>query len=417
MDKRHAQRSDAQESAPPLPSVAHLRRLSHPRRAVVCAIILLVAIASSFAVGRFLQPPDREQLSEAQKPIRVTAQVEERVVDARTALAGTVVSGRVQPVTLAVRPDPAVVTRQSVSEGDTLRPGDLVGAVSGQPVFVLPAPLALYRDLRVGDRGDDVSSLQDALRETGADVDTTGWVDWKTRAAVTRLFEDHGFPSPTSAGSPAGTAPADDSETPVTPTSPAHTGGGEDPDPFVLPYTSFVPLSVPEATVVSALTIGARVTDDSPLVSVQTSGNTVSFRADAVQAADYEPDQTVTISADGQQLNGTVTRVGEFAEASEGKPPGRDITAGSDDDRFAELAAGLSVTITPEGQHATSTAVPTVALRHDADGDFVLIVEGDDPETDLAPPRRVGVTVDYAGNGWTALAGGAVKPGMTVVVQ
>ncbi|QHF23377.1 hypothetical protein GTU73_04715 [Rathayibacter sp. VKM Ac-2804] len=389
-------------------------------RAVVAALVLLGSITASFLTGLLVQVPDHGPGEQAQQSIQVTAPVERRVVDSRTAFAGSVVAGSEQALSTIPSGVPAVVTRRTVEVGDVVRPGSLVGAVSGRPVFAVPGPLALYRDLRTEDEGDDVSSLQRALRGTGADVEVTGWVDWRTTAAVTELFVDNGFPAPTTAApDPVESPPADPD-----PAEPMSSSAPEVRQPPVvrppaplIPLASFVALATAEATVTSALPLGATVTAEAPLVRVRTSPNVVSFRADAVSAATLTDGQEVSIQADTRQLAGTISAIGEFVEASDGKAPGRDVTVVSADPAFAGLSPGLSVTVLPQAPHEESLAVPTVALRQDAEGTFVLVPADAEAGAEQPEPRRVPVTVDYSGNGWTAIAGDVLAPGSEVILQ
>ncbi|NQX15353.1 hypothetical protein [Rathayibacter sp. VKM Ac-2857] len=403
-----------------MPSSTRLRRIEHPLRAVVAALVLLGSITASFLTGLLVQAPDHGPGEQVRQTIRVTAPVERRVVDSRTAFAGSVVAGSEQTLSTIPSGVPAVVTRRTVDVGDVVRPGSLVGAVSGRPVFAVPGPLALYRDLRTEDEGDDVSSLQRALRETGADVEVTGWVDWRTTAAVTELFVDNGFPAPT-APSP---ETMESSPTDPDPSEPISSPAPEIQQPRVvrppgplIPFASFVALASAEATVTGALPLGATVTSEAPLVTVRTSPNTVSFRADAVSAATLTDGQEVSVQADTRQLAGTITAIGEFVEASDGKAPGRDVTVTSADPAFAGLSPGLSVTVLPEAEHEESLAVPTVALRQDAEGTFVLVPADAEAGAEHPEPRRVPVTVDYSGNGWTAIAGDVLAPGSEVILQ
>lgn len=378
-------------------------RITHPGRVAAWAAVLLAALCASFLTGRLLHAPERTAVEQAQRPIPVTVRVEERIVDARTALAGSVIAGTTQQLGLPVLPDPAIVTRQAVAVGDTLRPGALIGAVSGQPLFALPGPLALYRDLRIGDRGDDVTSLQRALRGIGAEVRISGTVDQHTLASVARLFGEHDFPAPTGAGE----------------ASPATPGGirAINPDTALIPRASFIALTVPEATVVQALPVGTPLGADSPLATVQTSPNIVSFRADAVRSAELTVGQEVEIQAGDSRLAGEITTIGEFAEAAEGKTPGRDIAVTSPDPLFAGLTPGLSVTVLPQDRHEESLAVPTIALRRDAEGSYLLTPGGDSDTADTPGSRRIPVTVRYSGNGWTAISAENLRAGTEVALQ
>ncbi|PDQ35795.1 MAG: hypothetical protein B5766_04910 [Candidatus Lumbricidophila eiseniae] len=419
MADRHLADDDESSVADREPSEhsrGRLRRIEHPIRAVVWAVVLVAAITASFLTGRLVQVPDRDQLAQAQRPIQVTAQVEERVVDARTVMVGRVVAGRTQMLNMNSLPEPAVVTRQAVKVGDIIRPGSLIGAISGKPVFALSAPLGLYRDLYTHDSGDDVSSLQQALRGIGADVDVTGRVNWKTTAAITKLFVGKGFPAPTRATVGAGkSSPSGTGEESAASSHPADKPNAQD-DPAI-PYTSFVPLPVAEATVTQSLPVGAVVAKDTPLVTVQISANTVSFRADAVLAAKLSEGQGVSIQADTQQFAGTIAAISEFTEASEGKIPGRDITVTSSDPKFAELKAGLSVTVLPQAPHEKSLAVPTVAIRQDSEGNYLLIPGATGADTKQPTSQRIPVTINYSGNGWTAISSDLLKPGAEVILR
>jgi len=45
--------------------------------------------------------------------------------------------------------------------------GAFIGIIGADPVFVLEGPLPLYRDLNLGDNGDDVLAFQKALNSAG----------------------------------------------------------------------------------------------------------------------------------------------------------------------------------------------------------------------------------------------------------
>src|SRR6185312_9064612 len=87
----------------------------------------------------------------------------------------------------------AVVTRAAYSVGDTYQWGSLIGVVSGQPLFGLPAPLPLYRDLTLNDDGDDVKALQRSLTASGHSVDIDGVVGRETLEAVRAVFNAFDF--------------------------------------------------------------------------------------------------------------------------------------------------------------------------------------------------------------------------------
>src|SRR6218665_3770743 len=87
MADRHLADDDESSVADREPSEhsrGRLRRIEHPIRAVVWAVVLVAAITASFLTGRLVQVPDRDQLAQAQRPIQVTPQVEERIFHTRT---------------------------------------------------------------------------------------------------------------------------------------------------------------------------------------------------------------------------------------------------------------------------------------------------------------------------------------------
>ena len=78
-----------------------------------------------------------------------------------------------------------------------LKAGDFIGIIGADPVFVLEGPLPLYRDLNLGDNGDDVLAFQKALNSAGYATAQSGTVTEDTLDAVTRLHRTHltGVPS------------------------------------------------------------------------------------------------------------------------------------------------------------------------------------------------------------------------------
>jgi hypothetical protein len=76
------------------------------------------------------------------------------------------------------------VTATACEPGAVLASGDVLGAVDALPVRLLSTTVPLWRDLRAGDRGEDVSALQTELTRLGFEVASSGRVDGATAAAV-----------------------------------------------------------------------------------------------------------------------------------------------------------------------------------------------------------------------------------------
>jgi peptidoglycan hydrolase-like protein with peptidoglycan-binding domain len=77
--------------------------------------------------------------------------------------------------------------------GDKVGCGDVLYRVDDTPVLLLCGGLPAYRDLDIGDRGNDVRQLNRNLHELGYDVDPD-YVDftWETEQALEKLQDDKG---------------------------------------------------------------------------------------------------------------------------------------------------------------------------------------------------------------------------------
>jgi hypothetical protein len=87
------------------------------------------------------------------------------------------------------------VTRIDVRSGDAVRPGRALLEVSGRPVIALRGTLPVYRNLKPGTEGDDVTQLQKALADTGHPVagDPAGLFGPGTKSALTALYRSIGY--------------------------------------------------------------------------------------------------------------------------------------------------------------------------------------------------------------------------------
>lgn len=75
-----------------------------------------------------------------------------------------------QTVKIPVAQGASVVTALGVNSGETLTSGSVLTWVNGRPVIALRGPFPLYRDLKEGDKGADVTMIQQALRDLGYDI-------------------------------------------------------------------------------------------------------------------------------------------------------------------------------------------------------------------------------------------------------
>ncbi len=169
----------------------------------VVAVATLVAVAGGgWVVGRQVRSSDQAASQAAPPtPSWITAAVERRVL-AQTLISRGDVRAQVSivlGVPSSVEGSP-VVTAIDVAAGDQVKEGARVMEVSGRPVFVLQGEVPVYRSLKPGMVGADVSQLQAALSRLGCDTASdSGVYAVATKTCVASLYSDAGYePVPTS---------------------------------------------------------------------------------------------------------------------------------------------------------------------------------------------------------------------------
>jgi peptidoglycan hydrolase-like protein with peptidoglycan-binding domain len=97
------------------------------------------------------------------------------------------------------------VSKLEVAAGDTIRNGQQLAELDGEPLFALAGPVPAWRDLTPGESGPDVAELQNALASLGYydGGDTAGYFGAATQDAVTAYYEHLGYTAPSSGGVPA----------------------------------------------------------------------------------------------------------------------------------------------------------------------------------------------------------------------
>lgn len=365
------------------PSPVRTRRVSDPWRVAVVAVLAGALLAAAFVAGRFFQAPDTDAAEQASAPIIVWASVEERAVNASATFTGTVSEGERQDVGITAD-GPAVVLRQHVKPGRTVHPGDAAGEVSGVTYVFLGSPLALYRDLTEGDRGEDVVSLQRGLKAAGRWTPTDGVLGPATARALRGLFADAGAPLPADV-------------------------------PVSVGWRQFVPIPAAGAIVTEAAEYGATLDEEHPLLRLQTTPPAVTFVADVTQAETLAAGDEVRLTSSAGETTGLIEQVGEFEVGQEGTRAGHPVTVTFDAADPAAPPVGQSVSVTPATTSAPGLAVPQTAVRSDAQGSYVLVQDtgSSASATPSASPaagghegRRVPVTVQRTGGGWASVAGG-----------
>lgn len=381
--------TDAGPQGPAVP--VRTRRVAHPGRVTAVVLVVAALVAAAFLAGRFFQPPSTAADNEAAAtPIDVWAHAEERVIDDGSSYVATVAAGRTRTVTVAAD-GPAVVLRQAAEVGEMVRPGDAAGEVSGVAYVFLPEPLALYRDLTEGDRGEDVASLQRALRQTGRWTATDGVFGDSTARALRETFRGAGSPLP------------------------------ED-EPVTVGWRQFIPVSDDGAVVTAAATYGATLTEDRPLLELQVSAPTIRFTADVTQATALEKCQEVEVSGAFGSLHGTIAKIGEFAAAEGSERAGHPVTVAFDATAEDAPPAGQSVTVSTTAAEDVPAVltVPQTAVRVEGASSYVVVqvpASAREGSASSAPAeRRVPVTVERTGGGYAAVSGD-LAPGDRVKVS
>ncbi len=270
----------------------------------------------------------------------------------------------------------AVVTRSGGEVGTTVSSGNLLGAVSNRPIIGLSLTIPLYRDIRIGDSGPDVASLQEALG-----VERTGVLDFPSTEAIRALYAQIDFLPP----------------------------GGVQGTYVETAEVQPLPITTQQLTVQQRAVMGTEISESNPLVTFSLGSEYVSVRASVREADQIANDSPVVVSStDGVSLNATVSSIGEFQSqsTSAGRPPGRDVRI--ELPREADLSPGETISVLFGSEAQPVKAVPTIAIRSDAAGDYVLLG---------AQRTRTDVTVDRNANGWTAITSDQVSIGDQVLVS
>lgn len=173
---------------------------SRSRLLIVVPVVAVLLGGGGLVASAFIRSPE-EQRADAAPPAAtvLTAPVERRILNSTMVTRGTVVAAGQVNVTPVVEGAAAqVVTALHVKAGDTVKKGQVLAAISGRPLYVLPGNLPGYRDLKPGDSGSDIEQLQKALRALGdyRGGDDTGYFGSATKTAVRRFYADSGYDVP-----------------------------------------------------------------------------------------------------------------------------------------------------------------------------------------------------------------------------
>lgn len=360
------------DAAPPVDS---LRRILHPARVWTFLVIVVMLLAGAFWAGTLVKAPSEAALNNAQQSVPVTFPVSMKVVDKQLALKGVVVQGQATAVNPLASPAAGrpVVTKPGPGAGTEVTPGSFLGAIGGRPIFLLPDYVPFYRDLEIGDAGDDVAQLQKALREMGFNaVTATGKFDSVSRDAVKQIYKGDGL---------------------------------EPPDKPGFRWQDFWQIPGNKGVVTSSAVQASLINDTTPLVVIQTAPNVIVARASVVDADALIVGDKVRISIGGQSIESDVLSVGAFTEkvGPAGEGPGKDVTISVPREGSVWLTPEKVVSVQRTAVPEPKLAVPLVAIQHDAVGSFIEI-ELLGTATQEAPRfQRIDIRVSTQAAGWAAV--------------
>lgn len=171
-------------------------------RALMGALLagMLVTGGAGIAIGSQLRSP-ADVAADAKAPDRspVTAQVQRKRLSSTVTTRGTLRFSEPRPVSLAgpvgsssSSGASSIVT--SIAERDTLiEEGDVALTVSGRPVIALNGTLPMYRQIKVGDSGDDVRQIEAALARLGFNPGAQdGVADQTFMSAIAAMYAARG---------------------------------------------------------------------------------------------------------------------------------------------------------------------------------------------------------------------------------
>lgn len=405
------------EAAAPEPQV-RLSWIARPAVVIAALVVVVLLIAAAFIVGLNIQAPGAADADEKVKP-QVTARVEMRAVtkgievpgkvvlptESDLKLVGTgtlgVVSGAPagkaaegkdesseKPAEAKAEPaqaqlpgaDRNVVTRMYSTKGTVLTAGTVLAEVSDRPIIAVNPNTPLYRDLVIGEVGEDVRAIQQLLSDQGYLVDVDGILDADTMNTMAYWYTQLGYALPA-----------------------APSGG------VGLPWRELLPIPSGQSTVVSTSQVGDAA-GEVALLKIQRGAPRIEITIASTQREFFKPGGTVYVRSNGKALPAEVLSVGELVTDAETGASGHPVKIRFPDELLAKAAELQTLLISTEKPKDATFAVPLVAIQEDGAGQFVFLddgVAGDSKESDEAVDAkrtRVDIEVTATAGGWAAVA-------------
>lgn len=382
------------------------------RFAKVLLIVAVVAllIAGGWAARGVIRTPAEATLPEP-TPIAMFVDVTSGPIAATMSGSGVITSSESTAVTsINSEAGRIVVSDNPVSVGDELPFCSAIIEISGRPVVALPGGVVAYRDIGLGDSGDDVEQLQAGLESCGYEVEPDGKFGARTAAAVRALYVTAGYEPPTRPG--AEVESATDGDDPGAGTgADGSTEATEPPPPRPEVYVPFDEIAYFSSggVVAQVAAINSLVGTD-PVVTID--HGALVFRVELSGAARVAltPDAVMTIGID-PPVEATVPDPPAAPSTNEAGEPVFPVSIPLGDDTDVTLAGTTaSYSIVVSDGVTYEAVVPVTALYDTATGETYVRVRSQSGE-----PTSVPVTVVASAGGLAAVEG-AVDAGDAVQV-
>lgn len=267
--------------------------------------------------------------------------------------------------------------------------GDLLATVSGIPVFLVPEGVPLYRDLRQGETGPDVTAFQALLVRLGyLPGPATGTMDARTLAAAVLWYKSSGQGLPESDGKPY----------------------------VAMDHFAF---AMGEGSVRQAPAVGQRLEPGKPLFLLAAGQQAVTSRFTVPEADSVKVGAAVTVRASGgASFPGTIASIGPFQgnEASKEQRAGHDVRVELSPQDASALKEASTVSVTASGEGKRGPAVPLSAIRQGSQGPFVTRDTESGSSSTLSATRDVPVKILTQEGGWASIDASPDLPVGTKVI-
>ncbi|NYD67354.1 peptidoglycan-binding domain-containing protein [Agromyces atrinae] len=154
-------------------------------RAALLGVGVVVSAALGAASAALWLAPDQPPSLRSTTEIDSVPVIEQKYDDERSV---ELVIGASESVELTTAMS-GRVTSARCTVGSELRSGESTFSIDGVPLVNLATRLPLWRDLRVGDRGDDVQAVQDELVRLGAPIVADGLLGEASVRALAQLAD------------------------------------------------------------------------------------------------------------------------------------------------------------------------------------------------------------------------------------